>query len=518
MGRTRTENSIRNVATSLGGQLLNNALRFICRTVFIYTLGNSYLGISSLYTNILTLLSISELGLSTAITFSLYKPLADGDEATVRSLMAFFKKAYRYVGFAILGIGLALIPFLPKLMTGTNDNINIYLYYILYLTQTVVSYWFFAYKSVLLAADQQKYIIDVVSYVTKISVNIIQILSLVLIRSFLIYTIIAILGDIATNIFVARAVDKRYTFLREPAEALPPDLKKNVFDRTYAMFLYKIGGALGNATDNLIISAFKGVEMVGIYNNYFLIVQIFQRMMSGVFQSFISSIGNLYVTEGKEKSWLSFRGINLLASYLVSMLSVCFLVVFQPFIKVWIGDDYLLDNVTMVIVVANFTTNYLQSAVQIFKDASGVFVEGRYRALVSAVLNLIISIFLTDRIGLPGVFLGSIISRMLTAFWYDSWLLCRRAFDKSPAYYYAQYVLSLLLITVISGVIFILFSYIPVTGILCVLLRGMAGVLFTTAVFYLIYHKSDEYRYIMDHADGIKKKLNGIRKKLTRGK
>ena len=172
----RTKNSLRNAAVSTAGQIVNGLLRFVCRTVFIYTLGKEYLGISSLYTNVLTILSLSELGFSAAVTYSLYEPLATGDEESIRSLMAFFRKVYRLVGLAVLALGLCLMPFLPHLMTGVTDKVNIYHYYLLYLAQPVISYLFFAYKAVLLSADQKGYLSGAISIFCNIALNLAKVL------------------------------------------------------------------------------------------------------------------------------------------------------------------------------------------------------------------------------------------------------------------------------------------------------------------------------------------------------
>lgn len=297
---SRTGNSLKNIASAIGGQMLNNLLRFVCRTAFIYTLGKEYLGISGLYANILTLLSVSELGFASAITYSLYKPLAENNIPEIRALMGFFKKAYRIIGMVIFGLGLALMPFLPKLMNGTTEAVNIYEYYLLYLIQTVVSYLFFAYKGTLLVADQKRYLLDTVSYVVQVAMNLVQIAILVVLRSFLLYTIVSILSNMIQNIAAAWMADRRYPWLKEPAEPLPPEKRKEVFRQVYASSLYRISNVVGIATDNLVISANISVLMVGLYDNYNMIIQVIQRLLSGLLQSFTASLGNYYASESKE--------------------------------------------------------------------------------------------------------------------------------------------------------------------------------------------------------------------------
>lgn len=499
---SRTKNSVRNAGTALIGQFLNNILRFICRTVFIATLGKEYLGISSLYSNILTLLSISELGIGSAVTYSLYRPLASGDEEKVAALMGFFRKAYRIIGLVILILGLCLMPFLPKLMNGVTDKVNIYEYYLLYLIQTVVSYLFFSYKSILLTADQKKRVSDLISYGVQVSVNVIQILILVLWHNFFLYTLVFIFSNIVNNLLVARAVDRRYPYINQIHAGLSRAESRDVFRRVYAMFLYKISSAIGNATDNLLISSYISVVVVGLYDNYYMIIQIIQQVIKNIFGAFTSSLGNLYAVESSEKNYGIFRALNRLNEYIVVLCSVMFLVLFQPFITMWAGKDYLLSNGVLLIIVLNFETNYLNNIVQIYKDASGIFVRGKYRAVATAVLNLVISIILAERIGLSGIFLGSIIARLVTTTWFDAWLLYDQVFHRSVAEFYFQSVLSVAVTCLCAGGLLWLFPRISLDRVSAAawLCRAVIAFAAVTLLYYIAYRKSAEYAVIREKA------------------
>lgn len=497
---SRTTNSLRNAGTAIGGQLLNNLLKFACRTAFIYTLGQEYLGISSLYTNILTILNISELGFASAVTYSLYDPLARQDQEAIRSIMAFFRTAYRVIGLVVLGLGLALMPILPKLMTGVTDKVNIYQYYLIYLLQTVVSYLFFAYKSTLLVADQKKYAVDLVSYLCQVVMNLAQIAVLFLFHSFLLYTILAIVANIMQNITTAILVDRRYPYLKEPAKKLTRKEGKQIVQRVYAASLYKISTAIGVATDNLVISSMVSILAVGLYNNYAMIIQIIQKLLSSLFQSVSSSLGNLYATESRAKNEFVFRSLNLLNNFLVTTCSVCFLVLFQPFIALWVGEAYLLPFSVVVTAVVNFATNYLQNVVQIYKNASGVFVRGKYRALATAVLNLGISIVLAKRIGITGVLLGSIISRMVTTWWFDGWLLYRAGFGQSPWPYFRDCFLTGFFTALCYGCVKLLFFRITLPGWGMLTLMGAACVLIPAGLYFAVYHNSREFAYLKQKA------------------
>ncbi len=489
---SRTTNSLKNITASIGGQLLNNLLRWVCRIVFIQTLGKDYLGISSLYLNILTVLSLGELGLGSAITYCLYAPLAVNDKETVKSQMHFFKKAYTIIGLGIFAAGLCVIPFLPTLMKGTTDAVNIYEYYILYLLHTVVSYLFFAYKGILLIADQRKYISDTIIYLVQMAMNLIQIFILLILRSFFLYVIIFLLSEVMKNILVAVAVDKWYPYLKEKARKLTRKERNKIFKRVYAMSLYRVAAVVGTATDNLVISSNISVLFVGLYDNYFMVIQVIQKIVHGIFTSFTSSLGNYFVTESLEDNEKMFRMLNRANSWVVIFCSVSFATMLQPFISLCFGKDYLLDHFVAMIIVLNFTTEHQQNVVQIYKDVSGLFVIGKYRALATAVLNVILSVILVRTMGLAGVFIGSIVSRLVTTWWYDARLLFRKGFHKSPLPFYLDCAVMIGVIALSTVIIeFVCQGWVENT-FLSLLVRGICCIIVPNMLCLLLYGRSEE--------------------------
>lgn len=490
----RTKNSLKNIKASLIGQFASIVLKFVCRTVFIYVLGKEYLGISSLYTNILTLLSVTEMGFSSAITFSLYKPLAEKDYSKVNSIMYFLKNAYRVVGIVILIVGLGLIPFLPTLMNGTTDKVNIYLYYLLYLTQTVASYFFFAYKQTLLFADQKKYVVDYAAFATNVATTVVQVLVLIFRESFFEYTLALIISSIVNNLVLSVIVDKKYPFLKEKAKKLSGDEVKTIFKQVSAMFLYRVCNVVGSATDNLIISSNISVLMVGLYDNYYLIISAVQRVLSNVLNAFSGSLGNLYALESEQKNEQVFRCLNLANLWMITLSSVCFMVLFQPFITIWIGEEYLFEPIVVFIIVMNFATNNMQGVMQIYKDVTGLFVKGKYRPVATVILNLVISIILVKKMGITGVFLGSIISRMCTTWLYDGWLIYTFAFHRSPVKFYFDSIVCGVMITALSFGIETLCVYLSIPdGIVGLIARGVLCLVISNAVLFLLYRKREEF-------------------------
>lgn len=495
---SRTTNSLRNVWAAIGGQLLSNLLRFICRTIFIHTLGQEYLGISSLYTNILTILSITELGFSSAVTYSLYDPLANDNRPAIRAIMVFFRNAYRAVGLAVLLLGLALMPFLPHLMNGVTDRVNIYQYYLLYLAETVVSYLFFAYKSILLIADQRKYTTELVRYACQIAANILQMAVLLVWHSFLGYTLLSIATNVMTNLVTAALADRRYPWLKEPAEMLPKQERQAIFHRVCAAGLYKVSTAIGTAKDSLLISSFINITAAGLYNNYSLIVGIVQKLLSSIFQSFSASLGNLYATQNRQYNEFIFRCLNLLNNAVIAICSVCFLTLFQPFITLWAGADYLLADEVVLVMVLNFTTNYWQSVIQLYCNASGVFVRGKYRAVATAVLNLALSLVLVQKYAITGVLLGSVTSRLLTAWWFDAWLIYRTGFGMSPRRYFIDCGVNLVVICLCFATVQGLFSQVAEPSWWTLIPMGTVSTLLPAGMYLLLYGRSAEFAFLRE--------------------
>ena len=495
----RTLNSIKNIVTGLSGRCLTMILEFVSRTIFIYILGVEYLGVTGLFTNILSFLNISELGIGTAIVYSLYKPLVQKDIKIIQATMNLLRKAYFYIGFVIALIGLLLIPFLPYIIKSTNDLVNINLIYLLYLFQSVSSYWFFAYKSSILHADQKNYIVNLINYMITTVKVLVQIILLLVFKSFILYVLVGVVSDLAKNVFIAKKVDKLYPFLREEnQERLLKKDKTPIYKNLFGLSMYKISGTVLNSTDNIIISSFINIATVGLYSNYLLITNAIVGMMNLFFSSFTASIGNLNAIESTEKKEAVFRCLNFLDFWLYGFCAICFWILFNPFITLWIGPEYVFRDLTVAVIIVNFLTAGLHNSVIIYKDACGLFWEGRYRPLASALLNIIISLVLVQSLGIVGVLLGTILSRFLTTWWFDPWMVHRYVFNKSVGRYYFRYFRSLAIIVIVA--VLIEFVCLPLSENTWrnLVIKFIVCLIVPNTMFLVLFRKSKEFRYIMD--------------------
>ena len=497
---SRTKNTFINAFAGMGAKMITILINFVTRTVFIYTLGVEYLGVSSVFTSVLTMLSLAELGFAEAITYKLYKPIANSDETKISALMNFYKKIYNIIGCIVLMVGVLIIPFLDHII-DTNINIkeDIVLIYVLYLINTSVSY-FFVYKSTLLQASQKKYIVSSAQTVTAIFKAIVNSIILILTHNFILYLIIEILSTVLYNIIVSIITDKKYGHLmRKNDVVLDKKDKKSIFQDVKAMFLYKVSGVILNGTDNIVISKFIGNTSVGLFSNYTMIVNQVYSFILQIYNATTASIGNVAAVEKQEKQERIFNNIMFL-SFCIFCFSVTVLwVLINPFINLWIGEEYVIDKFTIICIIANFYLMGMATPITNFRNANGLFIQGKYRPLIMAIINIISSIILAKLIGLPGVMLGTIISRVTTQVWFDPVVLYREVFKKSAKTFLYKY-LYYLIITILSCIIArgISNSICVDNKILEFIIYIVIATLVPIGIICMIFNKKSEFNYIKD--------------------
>ncbi len=499
----RTQNSLKNASVGVLGHVLTLLFSFVSRSVFIYALGSQYLGLSGLFTSILMVLSLSELGFGSAIVYSMYKPLAQRDTAKVQALLHLYKTAYRVIGLVILVLGVCAVPLLPYIIKDAPPDVNITLIFLLYVLRSVLSYWFFAYRRAIISADQKSYVLAPYTYATTVATTISDIVILLFFHNFELYLAAQILISALSNLFVARKAGKMYPYILEPpAEKLSKVERKGIVKNVYGLFMYKISGIVLNTTDNIVLSTFIGLAVVGLYSNYLLIISSVTVFLERIFGGFTASIGNLDATESPQKKHFIFECLNFLNFWLYGFCGICFWVLVNPFITLWIGKSYLLDFGTTLVIALNMLTAGLQQAVIAFKDGCGLFWQGRYRALISALINVVLSVLFVHFWGIFGVLLATVISRMVSTWWFDPWMIHKYAFQTGPARYYLKYLRSLAVISVCGAGLYALCSLFPLSwpGFL-----GMAAlcVIVPNALFFLLFHKTKEFQYIWGAARSV---------------
>lgn len=494
MGNSRTENVARNASYAAITQVAKILLSFISRTVFIYVLGVDYLGVNGLFTNILLLLSFAELGIGNAMIYGMYKPLAIRDKDKVKSLMCLYAKSYKIIGIFIFLVGILLIPFLDHIIKDSpNISENLNLIYVLFLLNTVVSY-FYIYKSSIIEADQKKYIVSIYNQVFHIIEVIVQIIILLLTKNYILFLIVQITCTILNNLFLAKKANKMYPFLKiGKAKSLDKNERKKIFINIKSLFLYKLGSVILNGSDNIIISAMIGVAAVGLSSNYLLIISAFTAISGQVMGAFTSSLGNLNAIGKKSSKERVFYKVFFISAWIYGFISIGLLLLLNPFINLWLGNQFILSEGVVFAIVLHFYINSMHFTAYTYRITMGLFVQGRYAPLAAAIINIILSIWLGNKYGLIGIFLATSFARVFTTGIVDPILIYRIGFKKNPFKYYIKY---LLYTTSFIGIFLILnfiIEFVRIDGIIGFIIQLAIVTLLFNFLYLLLFRKTHEY-------------------------
>ena len=492
---SRMANSRKNYVTGVIGQFIVLAMGFVCRTVFIKVLGKDYLGINGIFSNIVTLLSLSELGIGTAIIFNLYKPLADNDKDRIYVLMKFYKAAYNFIGIVIFVIGLILMPLLPYIIKDIPSFINVYVIFGLYLLQSASSYFFFAYKSSIIRADQQVYIINTIDWWYTLSLNIAQILSLIIFKNFELYVGLYVVATIIQNILEASYADRLFPFINDKRDdKLSWHEVKEILKDCYALSLWKINTVIVATTNNIFIMSIVGSVYVGYYSNYDLLRKNLNKFLNMFYTAITASVGNLNATDSRRNNEI-YKISNFVTVILYSIACLGFYFVGNPFIKVWIGEEYLLSEFIVFLMAVDMYLMGINRFNSTFRSALGLFNYMKYLPLIGSLINILISIWLTLSMGIAGVIIGTIACDFLVYFWFEPLILYKHAFkEKAFGYYILNFTYALVII-VMGLLIRFVCGYFN-NNLLLILVGGSLSVILPLVFFPLIFIKSEEFNFI----------------------
>lgn len=434
--RTRTYFVMKNGVYGIMNRIFVLILSFASRTIFIKTLGAEYLGVNGLYSNILSLLSLAELGIENVLIFSLYEPISKRDDEKAAALVNFYKKVYRGIAVCILIFGVSVIPFLKYIVNSTFTDSEVGLYYIFFLLNSVVSY-LAVYKSTLIKAHQEQYIVDTITTITKYLVAITQIVALVYWKNFILYLVIMIIGTVIQNFLFTIISERKYQLSRNEIEIDETERKK-IVKNVKSTFLYKVGQAIINYTDNILISIMLGTIYVGYYSNYSMTVSQIIGVIGVLNTALIPSIGNMATEKDSKKSLNIF--LQLVAAYhiLSAFFTICFILVFNDFITLWIGTDNLLSSWSVLAISLNFYIQNVINPVWMYREAYGLFNQIKYVMLFTAGINIILSIILGKLFGIAGIIIATGLARISTTVWYEPTVLYSLIFKKKSSEYYFQ--------------------------------------------------------------------------------
>lgn len=495
----RTRKSARNFLFTLMSNVAAVMIGLAAQRIFIRILGLEYSGLNGLFSNVITMLSIMDLGVGEAVVFHMYKPLEEGDTESIRSLMAFYKRTFRIVAVLILIVGLCLIPVLPHLAKTTTADVNVTAVYILFLLDVVFSY-LLSYKRSILYADQKNYVVNIVHMGYLLAMNTGQLLMVLFTHNYYLYLIVKLFFRILENVVIIRIADRAYPYLNEPGAApLKPEVRQDIRKKVGALFFHKIGTFCVNGTDNILISTFLGLVVAGLYNNYFLIIDAVTKLFGPAVAALTPSVGHLLVEADCDHLFGVFRRIRFMNFWIACFAATSLLTIVQPFVSLWFGQEYLLEMPVVMLLSFQLFQTLMRGSYNAFQDAAGIFYENRFVPLLESALNLISSIALLQIWGLAGVFAGTVISG--TALWCFSYpkFVYRRLFERE----YLQYAMEtagyiLLFLAVAGSTLWISLQMQTRIGenVLAVFASDMLlCAVFPNAVLALLFARSDLLRY-----------------------
>lgn len=505
---SRTTNTIYNFTSSIGGQLITILMQFIVRTVFVYTLGKSYLGINGLFSNILQMLSLAELGVGSAIIFKLYDPIASGNQHRITILMRFYKTVYTVIGFVVVAIGITLIPFLPKLINDYDRletlNINVIFVFLLYLLQSASSYLFFAYKSAIVRANQKEYLLNLINYMFTVGTGILQIILLYFFKNFEFYVAVLVISVIAENMTCAILANKMYPYINEKTDdKLEKKEVKEVFKDCGALFLYKLNEVVIKSTDNIVLSVFVGLDMVGLYSNYYVFYTTIKTLFEKVFSSMAHSLGNLHTTKDTKHEYEVFEIINLISAILGGTAFVGIFVVADDFVRVWLGSDWIIPQPFSLLMGLEIYTMAIRKVLGKYRNTMGLFQQAKYRPLFGMIINLVMSVVLVNFWGICGVLAGTIIADWTTFMWFDPIIIHKYGFKEkfSVLRYYGKTLKYFFTVAAVAAVdILVCTHFLTNHGWITVICHAAVCGLTVPVFLILVSIKTDEGRFVVNMA------------------
>lgn len=395
-------------------------MNFILRISIIRLLGITALSLNGLFTEILSILSLAEMGVGTAITYNLYKPLAQGEHKQIRQLMNLFRKFYHMIALFMFAAGICLIPVLPYLVKKVDvSNGYLAVVYLLFLIQTCLSY-VSSYKALLLVADQNGWIQAKINLIVRTCFFALSLIVIATTRNFLCYLVSEIGYTIVFYTMISKTADHLYPYLNERNEhderdELDPAKKKEIFRSVRQMFVGKLSNRVLNSTDNILISMLVGTNMVGVYSQYSMLVNGFLRLFAQLNESVVGAVGNIIAVEEKEKCAEKFGNLTYIFFVAASVSAIGIYAAASPFLKVFIGRKYLLDNSVLLIITINLFFETLKMPLWTVFNAAGYFREEQRISLAGCILNIVVSIWWGKTNGMAGIFWGTFVSLMLMA-------------------------------------------------------------------------------------------------------
>lgn len=505
MDNDRTKNSIRNYSMNAVSQVTSILLSFIGRTFFIKFLGIEYLGVNGLFSNILSLLSLAELGVGTAITYMMYRPIAEGNKEEVAAYNNLFRQIYNSIGVFVLVVGLFFTPFVYDLIKEKPDiNENLYIVYILYLLNSSVSY-FFTYKRSLLIAHQKEYVNSKNVVMFAIVKDVLLILLLYIYANFYVYLVLQIIITVASNFAISLKVNSLFPdIVNIKPKKVPRKEIRIIVKNTMAMICHKIGSVVVSGTGNIFISYFVGIATVGIYSNYVLLSNCSRQIIGQGINSLTASFGNLVATSNNEDIYRVYKRIYFINFLLAYAVALFFLALVNPFVTLWIGGDFILEKKCILVIAVNALFFYqLRIPSQIVINTYGLFWQIKWKSIVEALVNLLCSLFLTAWLGLGiwGILLAALISNVCTSLWWEPYVAFRKGMKISFKLFVFEFLKNCIIFAISVVLLYlsieVLLDMCNISIAIQILLNTVLCMIIIILMVVVFYSSTAEFEYVL---------------------
>ena len=499
----RTKNTVRNITFGAVYRIINILLPFASRTVILYVLGDKYLGLSSLFTSILSFLSLAELGIGNAMVYSMYKPVAENDNETICALLNLYRKYYRIIGIIIFALGAALTPFLPRLIKGeVPPDVNLYLLYFIYLFNTVLSYFLFSYKTSILYAYQRNDVESKIASVVTPASYVVMLGMLFITKNYYAYIIWLPVFTIITNLSRFLYIRKHYPGLTPQGE-VSKELRLDISKKVRAIFGAKLNTVVLNAADNIVMSVFFGLTVIAQYGNYYYILSSITGFLGIAYSAMTAGVGNSLKTETLDKNYADFEKFSFINSWLVGWCTICLACLYQPFMRIWAGEKLMFSIWIALQFCLYFYIYMIRKIPIIYKDAAGIWWEDRFRPYVSMIVNVVLNITLSKLIGVSGIILSTVISLIISIPW-ENWTIFKFVFHRSSKRYYLKMLYFFIVTLIAGGVTFFLCS-LPSDTIPAFTAKMGICVVVPNVIFFAMNFKRPEFKSALELAKGILK-------------
>lgn len=494
MGRAKI--AVVNSGLSLANLVVTNLLQFVYRTIIVYVLGIEYAGITGLCLNVIQLFALSELGISWAVSFYLYKPLKEQNHKQIAEIIYFLKRLYRYVGLFILAGGLATIPFLEDIIKGGNGITHLKLIFAFYLINTATSYLFFSYYQILAVADRRNYIMFVPQTLGNIILVCLQIIIVYFYHSFVGAVILTTISTISVNYLIRRKVIRLYPYLVSYKDVrIESTLKKEIIKYIKSTMLYKVSLTIMTSSTGIIISHYIGLAVLGLYSNYMLIVDTIKSLILSLINPMTSVVGEITTNADFEEKERVYKRLNFLMDWGCFFCAVSLYCLLTPFISLWLGDKLTLPTSTVALIATYFYIEFVTAFSTKFRDACGLNSIGKFRPLITTMAMVILAILLVPQYGLNGIIVSLLISRITTLTWFEPWIVHRYVLNKSVLPYYGSLIGKLILTVIIALLTKWIINLLPQEGVLGFVFDCVICLVVPNLIYLIIHYKFSEFLY-----------------------